>query len=495
MKEHLTLDALQHHLWSAAAILRGSLRATDSPQFIVPLLFLKWVSDRFDEERETILAEPRTPEVREEYDWFVPPSAHWRTIEASDTSIGDILNKACASLEHENSKLLEGVFRGTDYNDARFGEARRRDAILARLVQHFSCLNLRNASLSRSDIIGDAYEKFLEMFAEEAGKSAGDFHTPHEIARLIVEILEPVDGMWICDPTCGSGSMLIECASYVAAHGGARTSLSLFGQEKSRDSWFMAKLNMLFHGIKNARIEKGDTLREPRFVTENNLTPFDLVVANPPFSLSGWGREVAENDPWNRFRFGVPPRGNGDLAFVQHMIATVKPDGKLAVIIPHGALFRRGAEGEIRKRIVEEDLVDAVIGLPPRLFLGTGIPVAVLVIDRAKPRERKGKTIFIDASRDYGEGRLRNRLRDEDVKKIAAVYAAFSDVPHFSRIASIEVIGRCDFALNIQRYVESNAVPRSDVGEALRRLRLAESALTAARGEMNRLLLEMGFDE
>jgi len=494
--ETLSLAKLEAHLWSAADILRGSIDSSDYKNFIFGLLFLKRLSDRFDEECELVVAAGSDPEDRDEHEFFVPPRARWKQIQKTATGIGEALNKACAAIEEDNARALEGVLLGMDFNDERkLGDARQRDAILARLVQHFSLLDLRNAKLSEPDMLGRAYEYLIERFADDAGKKGGEFYTPRKVVQLIVELLAPTERMQICDPTCGSGGMLIECANYVGAHGGNPKNLSLLGQEKNLGTWSIAKLNMLLHGIKDFRIEKGDTIRDPKLVEGGALMLFDRVIANPPFSLDEWGRDVAERDPWGRFRFGVPPKGKGDLAFVQHMVATLKTSGKLGVVMPHGVLFRGAAEGEIRRGLIEEDLIEAVIGLPSNLFYGTGIPAAILVLNRAKPAARKGKILFVEASREYREGSAQNYLRDEDVKKIAATVAAFRDVEKYARVVPAAEVAKNDSNLNITRYVETaEAAEVVDVGDALRRLREAEAARDVAKAEMDRLLKEMGLD-
>jgi type I restriction enzyme M protein len=494
--ETLSLAKLEAHLWSAADILRGSIDSSDYKNFIFGLLFLKRLSDRFDEECEIIVAAGSDPEDRDEHEFFVPPRARWKTIQKAAQGIGEVLNKACAAVEEENARALEGVLLGMDFNDERkLGDARQRDALLARLVQHFSLLDLRNGNLSEPDMLGRAYEFLIERFADDAGKKGGEFYTPRKVVQLLVELLAPTERMRICDPTCGSGGMLIECANYVAAHRGNPKNLSLFGQEKNLGTWSIAKLNMLLHGVRDFRIEKGDTIRDPKLVEGGALMLFDRVIANPPFSLDEWGQEVATHDPWGRFRFGVPPKGKGDLAFVQHMIATLRTTGKLGVVMPHGVLFRGGTEREIRKGIIEEDLVEAVIGLAPNLFYGAGIPAAILVLNRAKPAARKSKMIFVDASEAYREGTAQNFLRDTDVQTIAAAVAGFSDVEHYARVVSINEVAKNDFNLTIRRYV-ATADPAEviGVGEALRQLREAELARDAAKREMDRLLQEIGID-
>jgi type I restriction enzyme M protein len=288
--------------------------------------------------------------------------------------------------------------------------------------------------------------------------------------------------------------MLIECAKYIERHGGNPKNLSLFGQEKNLGTWAICKMNMLLHGLPDARIEKGDTIRDPKLRTGGELMLFDRVVANPPFSLDEWGREVAERDPHGRFRFGIPPKTMGDLAFVQHMISTLSIHGQMAVVMPHGVLFRGAAEGTIREGMLSEDLIEAVVGLPPNIFYGTGIPAAILVLDRSKPSGRKGKVLFVEASRDYAEGRNQNYLRDVDVEKIAATVHAFEDVDKYARVVGIDEITKNDCNLNISRYVETSETAEViDVTAAIAKLREVEKARAEAEAKMNHLLMEVGL--
>ncbi len=492
--ERLSIDKLEGYLWSAADILRGSIDSSDYKNYIFGLLFLKRLSDRFDEECEALLKDGLDPEDKDEHQFFVPKRARWSEIQKLATGIGDALNKACAALEEANA-ALEGVLAGIDYNDERkLGDARNRDVVLGRLVQHFSRLNLRNANLSEPDMLGRAYEYLIEKFADDAGKKGGEFYTPRMVVRLIVELLQPKQGMRICDPTCGSGGMLVECGHYLERHQQNPKNLSLFGQEKNLGTWAICKMNMLLHGFGSAKIEKGDTIRDPKLLEGGALRVFDRVIANPPFSLDEWGREVAEHDAYGRFRFGVPPKGKGDLAFVQHMIASMNKTGMAGVVMPHGVLFRGAAEGEIRKGILQEDLLEAVIGLPSNLFYGTGIPAAVLVFNRSKPAERKGKVLFVDASRDFKQGGTQNYLREEDVARIAASFQKFCDVEKFASVVSMEDIERNEFNLNISRYVEtSEAVERVDVGTAIAALRELEKKRADAEAKMNGYLAELGY--
>ena len=492
--DRLTVDRLERYLWSAADILRGSIDSSDYKNFIFGLLFVKRLSDRFDEECEALVAEGADPEDPDEHPFFVPPRARWSQIQKTATNIGDALNKACSALEEKNAGL-EGVLAGIDFNDERkLGDAKNRDAVLARLVQHFSKLDLKNAKLSEPDMLGRAYEYLIEKFADDAGKKGGEFYTPRMVVKLIVEILKPREGMRICDPTCGSGGMLIECAHYLERHEQNPKNLSLYGQEKNLGTWAICKMNMLLHGLASARIEKGDTIRDPKLLEGGTLRVFDRVIANPPFSLDEWGREVAEHDGFGRFRYGLPPKTKGDLAFVQHMIATANKTGMVGVVMPHGVLFRGSSEGDIRKGMLEEDLVEAIIGLPSNLFYGTGIPAAVLVLNRGKAVARQRKVLFIEASREFKEGSAQNYLREEDVTKIAAAFHAFRDVEKYARVVSLDEIAKNDFNLNISRYVETaDAAEKVDVASAIAKLRELEKARGEAETRMNAFLKELGY--
>ena len=495
----LTVDQLEGYLWSAADILRGSIDSSDYKSFIFGLLFLKRLSDRFEEEAEKLIAEGMSPKVAwndpDEHQFFVPDRARWAALQKTATNIGEALNKACAALEEQNSSL-EGVLGGIDYNDERkLGDARNRDTVLARLVQHFSQVLLRNDRMSEPDLLGRAYEYLIEKFADDAGKKGGEFYTPRMVVKLIVELLAPTERMRICDPTVGSGGMLIECAKHIERDKGNPKNLTLQGQEKNLGTWAICKMNMLLHGLPDARIEKGDTIRDPKLVHEGELLLYDRVIANPPFSLDEWGREVAENDGYGRFRFGVPPKTKGDLAFVQHMVAVLNADGQLGVVMPHGVLFRGSSEGKIRQGMLEEDLFEAVIGLPSNLFYGTGIPASILVLNRNKADARKGKVLFIDASGEFEEGSNQNHLRDQDIEHISKTFHAYEDVDKYARVVPLDEIKENDFNLNISRYVDiSEEEERIDVAEAVGKLRELEKERAEAEATMNRYLADLGYD-
>ncbi len=493
--EKLTVDRLERYLWSAADILRGSIDSSDYKNYIFGLLFLKRLSDRFEEECEALVEDGDDPEDKDNHQFFVPKRARWSEIQKVATDLGSTLNKACSQLEEANGSL-EGVLAGIDYNDERkLGDAKNRDVVLGRLVQHFTKLSLRNTDLSEPDMLGRAYEYLIEKFADDAGKKGGEFYTPRMVVRLIVEMLAPTEKMRICDPTAGSGGMLIECAHYLERHKQNPKNLSLFGQEKNLGTWAICKMNMLLHGLPDARIEKGDTIRDPKLREGGELSLFDRVIANPPFSLDEWGQEVAEHDPYGRFRFGIPPKSKADFAFVQHMIATTNMTGMVGVVMPHGVLFRGASEGDIRRGILQEDLLEAVIGLPQNLFYGTGIPASVLILNRAKRQDRKGKVLFIEGSREFGPGTNQNHLRPQDVMKLASAFHAFKDMEKYARVVGLEEIEKNDWNLNISRYVETaDAAEKVDVAHALARLRELERKRTEAEANMNGYLKELGLE-
>jgi type I restriction enzyme M protein len=494
----LSVAELEKYLWSAADILRGSIDSSDYKSFIFGLMFLKRLSDRFEEEAEKLVAGGEDPEVawedRDYHQFFVPPAARWAKLQQQATNVGDALNKACAKLEEEND-ALEGVLLGIDYNDPnRLGDTKNRDSVLGRLVQHFGKLRLRNEDLAEPDMLGRAYEYLIEKFADDAGKKGGEFYTPHKVVETIVAVLAPKEGMRICDPTCGSGGMLIQCTKYIKAHGGNPQNVTLHGQEKNLGTWGICKMNMLLHDRPSSRIEKGDTIRDPKLVEGGALILYDRVIANPPFSLDQWGQDDAKADRYGRFRFGLPPKTKADFAFVQHMVAIMKPQGKMAVIMPHGVLFRGGAEGKIREGMLREGLFEAVIGLPPNLFYGTGIPAAVLVLTKHRTPKNKGKVLFIDASGDFKEGTNQNILRDQDISKIAGAFHAYEDVEKYAHVVSHDEIEANDWSLNISRYVDrSELEERIDLTSAVRQLRALEVERSKAEASMNAFLKDLGY--
>lgn len=491
----LNLDTLKSHLWESANILRGSIDAADYKNYIFGLLFLKRLSDVFEEEAERIEKETGNKKLAwndpDEHEFDVPKTARWAYIKSRTQNLGEILNKANDTLEERNTSSLEGVLTVTDFND----KERLPDVILSKLIAHFSKIRLRNEDLSEPDILGRAYEYLIGQFADDAGKKGGEFYTPKEVVTLLVDILDPQEKMRVCDPACGSGGMLVQSVYHLRDKGQNSRNITLFGQERNIGTWAICKMNMLLHGLKDAKLEKGDTLRSPKLLTEKGkLMEFDVVIANPPFSLKNWGYEEAQHDPYRRFRFGIPPKGYGDYAFVQHMIATLNHRGRAGVVLPHGALFRGGAEGKIRKGILEEDLVEAVIGLPANLFFGTGIPACLFILNKNKPKERKGKVFFLYGANDYLEGKNQNKLRKEDIEKIINAYREYRSVDKYCRPVSLDEIRANDHNLNITRYIDVSEEEKPiDVQNVLNELKSLKNERSVVEDRMKEFLKELGY--
>lgn len=503
----ITQNELENHLWRSADILRGSIDSSDYKIYIFGFLFLKRLSDRFEEEFQECIRNGISADVAyadpDEHEFFLVERARWSEIRKLTTGIGDHLNKACAAIEDANPSI-EGVLANIDFNsESRLGDAKNREGVLSRLIDHFSRIDLSNASLSEPDILGRAYEYLIDKFADDAGKKGGEFYTPYHVVRLIVELLAPKPGMRISDPTCGSGGMLIQCAEYVARQEGKRLgqpiNVTLHGQEKNLGTWAIAKMNLLLHGLRDARIEKGDTIRNPRLLdTDGNLILYDRVIANPPFSLDAWGAEdiSGENEKkgFNRFAFGIPPKNMGDLAFVQHMLATLNSSGICGVVMPHGVLFRGSGDGRIREGMLKADLFEAIIGLPENLFAGTGIPATVLILNKAKPAERRGRVLFIHAAKEFEERPKKNILNHTNIARIVGTFRKWRDEDRFARVVEYSEIEENDFNLNISRYIDTLEPEQPiDVQAELQKLWDAEKARDEAATRMNALLKEMGY--
>ena len=492
----MTLQELESHLWGCADILRGKIDSSDYKHYIFGLLFYKRLSDVWEEEYEEKLNEYKISDLAkdpDEHRFNIPDGAFWSDVRKHSTNIGEHLNAAFHKIEDANLRL-QGIFQDVDFNN----KERFPDSTLELLLQHFDKYRLRKCDVE-PDILGNAYEYLIAKFADDAGKKGGEFYTPKMVVRLIVECLEPDENMSVYDPTAGSGGMLLETAHYLERQGKNPKSLNLYAQEMNLNTWAICKMNLLLHDIDDAFIARGDTLRNPKHLVSehsNAIKTFDRVIANPPFSLKNWGHDEWKNgDKYGRDIYGCPPKSYGDLAFVQHMFASLNAKGKLGVVLPHGILFRSGAEGKIRKGFLDDDKIEAVIGLPSNLFYGTGIPACILIINNDKPEERKNKVLIVNGSLDYEEGKNQNTLSDENVNKLTTAFKEYKDVERFSKVVTIEEIQENDYNLNIARYV-STAEPEEpiDVKAELATLKELLIQRDEAESKMMEYMKELGYD-
>jgi type I restriction enzyme M protein len=508
-------------LWKACDTFRGAVDPSEYKNYILVMLFVKYISDVWQDHYDGLVAEYGDPkskaakeriERRLKRERFVLPAHCTFTAlyeQRNAANVGEVINTALDEIEDSNKEKLEGVFRNIDFNsEASLGQTKERNNRLKSLLEDFSDpkLDLRPSRVGTMDVIGNAYEYLIGKFAANAGKKAGEFYTPPEVSQLIARLVDPQPGERICDPACGSGSLLIKCGQQVGSK-----DFSLWGQENIGATWALAKMNMFLHGMDNARIEWGDTIRNPKLLADDRLMKFEVVVANPPFSLDKWGQDEAGADHYNRFHRGVPPKSKGDYAFISHMIETItETSGRVGVVVPHGVLFRGSSEGKIRQQLIEENLLDAVVGLPANLFYGTGIPAAILVFRKQKPplhdspsrdgkKSRLGESsnrtvLFIDASREYDDAKTQNRLADQHIEKIVATYKARQNVDKYAYVADIDEINENDFNLNIPRYVDTfEEEEEIDVRAVQEEIDELDGELAQVQEQMHGYLKELGL--
>jgi type I restriction enzyme M protein len=509
-----TRSDIERVLWSACDSFRGKIDSSRYKDYILSMLFVKYLSDVSKEKHDEYMKQYEGDEIRvaramsrERFTMHEDSTFDYLYKNRNDPEIGQKINVALSQIEEHNSGKLRNVFRAIDFNSqVDFGEPREKNATLRNLLEDFSSLDLRPGQLGSADIIGDAYEYMIANFASDAGKKGGEFFTPSQVSELVASLLKPKENDRIYDPACGSGGLLLKAYKKVPSG-----KVAIYGQELNAQTWALCNMNMFLHGVDDARIWLGDTLSNPQNIENDRLMKFQCVVANPPFSLDKWdsgflsdaptdarGRRqekmTASLDPWKRFDWGVPPTSKGDYAFVLHMLASLDAEnGRMAIVLPHGVLFRGASEGKIRRKIIEFNLLDAVIGLPANLFYGTGIPACILIFKKNRTRR---DVLFIDASGEgnYEKGKNQNILRDSDIAKIVAAYDARKNVDKYAYLASFDEIRENDFNLNIPRYVDTFEEEEPvDIDEVKRNIADIEAELAEVQAQMKKYLDELGL--
>lgn len=498
-----TKDTINTIVWKACDSFRGSMDNSDYKDYILTMLFVKYLSD-FHKEKLEILQKQyngNTERIesklkKERFCLDESCTFDYLLAHKESSNLGEIINTALEKIERDNAQNLEGIFRSIDFNNKnKLGDTKERNALLKNLLEDFSDsrLDLRPSHLEDNDCLGDAYEYLIAHFAESAGKKGGEFYTPSAVSTLLAELIEPKDGIGVYDPACGSGSLLIKVAKTLSHKYGAQgKNFRLYGQEKNGQTHALCKMNMFLHEINDSKIEWGDTIRNPLHTTSPSaLQTFDRVVANPPFSLDKWGEEVAQNDAFSRFKFGIPPKSKGDYAFVLQMLASLNESGTMGVILPHGVLFRGASEGKIRQNIIDSNLLHCVIGLPSNLFFGTSIPACILIF---KKQRQDRNVLFIDASKDYEKGKNQNKLTHAHIAKILDAYKKRQNIPKYAHLATYEEIKANEYNLNIPRYVDSfDEEEIIDLGATKEEIARLEAELATIQKEMNGYLEELGL--
>lgn len=465
MSQRISQQQLESYLWGAATLLRGTIDAGDYKQFIFPLLFYKRVCDVFDEETQTALAESggdkRYASGKEQHRFQIPADAHWREVRQSAKNVGAAIQSAMRAIETANPDKLYGIFGDAQWTN----KDRLSDAMLRDLVEHFSTLELTVANLPE-DELGQGYEYLIKKFADDSGHTAAEFYTNRTVVHLMTEMLEPQPGESIYDPTCGSGGMLLSCVTHLRKLKKEWRNVRLYGQERNLMTSSIARMNCFLHGIEDFRIERGDTLSEPKFVEGDRLQRFDVVLANPPYSIKQWDRDAFASDPWGRNLYGTPPQGRADYAFWQHIQQSLAPKtGRCAILFPHGVLFRQ-EEADMRRQLIEADAMECVLGLGPNLFYNSPMEACVVICRTAKPKARKGKILFINAVNEVTRERAQSFLTDDHIERIVQAYERFKDEPGLARVATLEEIRAKDGNLSIPLYVAPAANGGADANPA-----------------------------